>query len=173
MSGAGSEAIERPREGISRDDDYVAWLNDQAALLRRGAFDRLDADALAEELEDMAKWERRELESRMKVLLHHLLKWEFQADRRSRSWLLTMNEQRDQIATLLRDSPSLRNEIPWTIRESYPAAARRASDETGLPLGTLPALCPYESDQILSYDFRPGIPWDEPPTRPRRHGRRR
>ncbi|HET6519350.1 MAG TPA: DUF29 domain-containing protein [Geminicoccaceae bacterium] len=173
MSGIRSEVVERPREGISRGDDFVAWLNDQAAILRRGAFDRLDVDALAEELEDMAKAERRELENRFKVPLQHLLKWEFQADRRSRSWLLAMGEQRDQIATLLRDSPSLRNEIPWAIRESYPAAARRASDETGLPPGTFPAECPYEPDQVLSCDFRPGIPWDdEPPARPRR-GRRR
>ena len=105
MSGTRPEVIERPRESPSRDDDFFAWLNGQAALLRRGAFDQLDVDALAEELEDMAKWERRELESRMKVLLHHLLKWEFRTDRRSRSWLLTMNEQRDQIATLLRARP--------------------------------------------------------------------
>jgi Domain of unknown function DUF29 len=173
MSGTRPELIERPREGISRDDDFVAWLNDQAAILRRGAFDRLDVDALADELEDMAKRERRELESRMKVLLQHLLNWEFQADRRSRSWLVTMDDQRDEIGRLLRDSPSLRNEVAWAIRESYGAAARNASRETGLPPGTLPAECPYEPDQVLSYDFRPGIPWDDgPPARPRR-GRRR
>jgi hypothetical protein len=173
MSGAGSEAIERPREGISRDDDFVAWLNDQAALLRRGAFDRLDADALAEELEDMAKWERRELERRMKVLLQHLLKWEFQAERRSRSWLVTIDNQRDEIRKLIRDSPSLRNEVAWAIRESYGAAARNASRETALPRDAFPAGCPYEPQQLLSYDFRPGIPWDEPPARSPRRGRRR
>ena len=172
MSGTRPEVIERPRESPSRDDDFFAWLNGQAALLRRGAFDQLDVDALAEELEDMAKWERRELESRMKVLLHHLLKWEFQTDRRSRSWLLTMNEQRDQIATLLRDSPSLRNEVPWAIGESYPVAVRRASDETGLPPDSFPARCPYEPDRVLSYDFRPGIAWTEPPARQPRRRRR-
>ena len=173
MSGTRPEVIDRPHGGPSRDDGFVAWLNGQAALLRRGAFDRLDVDALAEELEDMAKAERRELENRMKVLLHHLLKWKFQPDRRSRGRLLTMNEQRDQIATLLRDSPSLRHDVPWAIRESYPVAVRRASDETGLPPDTFPAQCPYAPDPVLSYDFRPGIAWDEPPARQARRGRRR
>ncbi len=172
VTGTRTDLIERPQRNVTRDDDFVAWLNGQAALLRQGSFDRLDGDALAEELEGMAKRERRELESRFKLLLQHLLKWEFQPDRRSRSWLVTMDEQRDQIGKLLRDSPSLRNDVPWAIRENYPAAVRDAANETRLPAETFPTECPYKPEEALAYTFRPGPPWEETAARPARRKRR-
>ncbi len=173
LSGLMPDGDRGERRTPTRDEDFVAWLNSQAALLRRGSFDLVDAEAVAEELEDMAKRERRELENRLKRLLQHLLKWEFQADRRSRGWLATMDEQRDQIAKLLRDSPGLRGDVPWAIEENYPAAVRNASRDTGLSADAFPARCPYAPDDILSHAFQPGIPWAEPPARAPRRGRRR
>lgn len=166
------ESDRRERRAPTRDEDFVAWLNAQADLLRRGSFDLLDVGAVAEELEDMAKRERRELESRFKVLFRHLLQWEFQAERRSRSWRASVDEQRDEIDKLLRDSPSLRNEVPGIIQGSYPAAVRGASHDTGLSHDAFPARSPYEPDAALSYTFWPGTPWDEPPARSPRRRRR-
>ncbi|BAC91519.1 DUF29 domain-containing protein, partial [Gloeobacter violaceus] len=89
--------------------DFHAWTVEQAAALKARQWDRLDIENLAEEIEALGRAERRELESRLAVLIAHLLKWQFQSERRSNSWQATIDEQRDQIARLLTSQPSLQS----------------------------------------------------------------
>ena len=90
------------------EGDVVAWAFEQAALLRSGEFDRIDALNIAEEIEAVARSEQRELASRLVILLCHLLKWQFQPARRSQSWQRTMRDQRAAIASCLAEMPSLK-----------------------------------------------------------------
>ena len=94
--------------GTTYETDVVAWATEQAALLRSGQFSAIDIENIAEEILDVGKSEQRELESRMAVLLAHLLKWQFQPERRSSSWEETIRVQRNRIERRLRKTPSLK-----------------------------------------------------------------
>lgn len=137
------------------EDDLVAWMENQIGLLREHKFEQLDLENLLEELEGMVRHERRGLRSRVELVLLHLLKHQFQRSRRSRSWLLTLDEQRSQMADRIADSPSLRRELPGYLESRYPRVARRASLQTGLPLSAFPASCPFTVEQLLDEDFLP------------------
>ncbi|MDX2254168.1 MAG: DUF29 domain-containing protein [Pseudanabaenaceae cyanobacterium bins.39] len=136
---------------IAHDRDFYAWTQNQAQLLRAGKFDVLDIQQIAEELEDMGRAEKRALESRLEVLIMHLLKWQYQPNLRSRSWQLTIREQRLRVQTLLEDNPSLQPYLSQRIAKIYRLAVIAAERETGLNL--FPENCPYEIEQILSDDF--------------------
>jgi hypothetical protein len=137
------------------DTDFHAWTLQQADLLRQGEYDQLDTEHLIEEIEDMGKSQQRELSSRLVVLIAHLLKWHFQADKRSRSWQATIRVQRHQLLELLRQNPSLRTRLDRAITEAYEVAVNTAWVETGLDYMTFPPACPYTSQQILDSDFFP------------------
>jgi hypothetical protein len=143
------------RQDALYDQDLLAWAERQAADLRAGQLDRLDVEHLSDELEAMAGKLRRELKSRLRILLAHLLKWQFQPRRRSRSWAATIAEQRDEIEDLLEESPSLRRELEAITRAAYPQALRRAAIETGLPHQSFPADLPYEVSRILGDEGQP------------------
>jgi hypothetical protein len=131
------------------EDDYLAWCEQQAALLREGRLDDLDRGNIAEELETMGRSERGELENRLEVLLTHLLKRDYQRAKRSRSWEATINEQRSRLKRLMRRSPSLKRDLEVTVAEVYPDAVRQAAIETGLDPSVFPATVPWELDQLL------------------------
>jgi Domain of unknown function DUF29 len=137
------------------EDDVIAWANEQAALLRAGNFAALDLDHIAEEVEDVGKSEQRELESRMALLLAHLIKWAFQPERRGSSWETTIRNQRKAVATRLTKTPSLRSELSdsdwWDV--AWGDAVYQAEKETGLK--DLPAECPWQVDQIMDAGFLP------------------
>jgi transposase len=143
--------------------DYAAWAQRNAELLRERRFAELDIEHLLDELSDMSKSDRRELHSRLLVLLAHLLKWPFQygqlSDRwrefKGDSWRSTIVEQREQLADLLRQSPGLKAALDDTIAAAYAGAVRLAHKETRLPTETFPAVCPYRQEQILDDDFYP------------------
>jgi hypothetical protein len=137
------------------DNDFYAWTQEQAHRLREGAFSQLDIENIAEEIESMGRSDKREIESRLVVLLAHLLKWQVQVGFRSRSWSATIREQRDRIQDLLGESPSLRPVVTSMRPALYARARRVAADETGLPETTFPAACRFTSDQILAEDFLP------------------
>jgi Domain of unknown function DUF29 len=146
-----AKTLERPR--ALYDQDLLAWAERQAAHLRAGQLDRLDVEHLIEELEAMAGKLRRELKNRLRILLAHLLKWEAQPKRRSRSWAATIAEQRDQIEALLEENPSLGQHLDETARRVYPRALRLAAIETGLPQHVLPPELPYATAEILGDDL--------------------
>lgn len=138
------------------EEDFALWLEQQARLLREGRFDSLDIDNLLEEVEAIAKRDKREVRSRLEVLLLHLFKYQYQTEERSRSWRDTIREQRRQLGLVFEDSPSLlKVYAPSVVNESYKAARRDAHDETGLPLVTFPETCLYTLEQILDEDFLP------------------
>jgi Domain of unknown function DUF29 len=143
------------RQETLYDQDLLAWAEQQAAQLRAGHLDEVDIEHLIEEIEAMAGNLRRELKSRLRVLLAQLLKWQFQPRRRSRSWAATIAEQRDQIEDLLEESPSLRRELEATARTAWPQARKRAAIETGLPRASFPVDLPYALSRILGDEAAP------------------
>jgi hypothetical protein len=144
-------------------EDFYAWSRQQAALLRAGEVDRADIEAIAEEIESMGRTERRELISRLTVLLVHLLKWKFQPALRGRSWRLSIDGQRLDISDHLADNPSLRAELSAAIAQAYRRALIEASKETGLDMTVFPSLCPFSFDEMMNPDIWPGEA-DEPRT---------
>jgi len=142
-----AKTLERPQ--ALYDEDLLAWTERQVAHLRAGQLDRLDVEHLIEELEAMAGRLCRELKNRLRVLLAHLLKWQAQPRRRSRSWASTIAEQRDQIEALLEENPSLRQYLEELAWNTYPRAVRLAAIETGLPRAAFPAELPYGTADIL------------------------
>jgi hypothetical protein len=139
--------------------DFYAWINGQAALLREGRVQDIDPELLAEELEAMGRRERSELVSRLIILIAHLLKWQYQPEHRTASWRGSIVEQRVQVSRELRLSPSLKAFLAEAIAEAYPDARHIASRETGLRVARFPAACPYSVTEVLDEDYWP----DEPP----------
>ena len=135
--------------------DFYQWTQDQADLLRNGRFSALDVDHLVEELESMGARERRELRNRLKVLVAHLLKWQYQPQRRSDSWLDSITDARTQIELAIQDSPSLINYPEKQLEPSYQKARRQASKQTGIPLSVFPVKCSYSLELILDEDWLP------------------
>jgi hypothetical protein len=143
------------RNAPAYEEDFVAWLEDQAQRARRGETDGLDLENIAEELEGMARSDRREIRNRLTVLLVHLLKYLVQPRRRSSSWLGTIAEQRMQIATVIDDSPSLGTYPLDILDRSYAAARSRAVLETRLPESAFPEGCPFGMEEILDPRWLP------------------
>lgn len=139
----------------SYDNDVVAWANEQARLLRAGRFSELDIEHIADEVEDVGKSEQRALASRMSSLLAHLLKWQFQPERRGNSWKRTIKEQRRGIASRLEDTPSLqaKNADSKWWGDVWSDAVSQAIQETGID--ELPENCIWSIDQIMDNAFLP------------------
>lgn len=137
------------------EQDFYRWAQEQAAMLKGGRLSELDIEHLAEEIESMGKSEKRELESRWVVLLQHLLKWKFQPTHRSRSWRLTIQDQRRMIPRHLRDNPSLASNLPELLVDAYDLAKGKTSDETDMPESSFPADCPWTAEQALNPDYLP------------------
>jgi hypothetical protein len=163
---AETAAPARPAEHLDRsagyEEDLVLWTKRQAALIRARQLDLVDWDNVAEEIESSGIGDRRELGSRLEVLMMHLLKWQFQPMHRSRSWRSTIRNQRGRIERVLKQSPSLRREVAELSREEYAVAREAASAETGLALRTFPKSLPCTPGQLLDEEFFPG-PIDETP----------
>ena len=138
------------------DTDYVAWLEEQAAHLRAGRLSALDVLNLAEELEGLARSDRHELANRLETLILHLLKWDHQPGRRSRSWQSTIVEQRIRIRRLLDESPSLRPELAEVAANVHPDAVAGANVETGLAARRFPPALPYSLEQLFERELRAG-----------------
>jgi hypothetical protein len=143
--------------GTSYEKDVVAWANEQVALLRAGKLSGIDIEHIAEEIEDVGKSQQRELASRMVVLLTHLLKWQFQPTRRSKSWQYTIATQRKDVAYVLLEAPSLRtkfNDDQW-FDIVWSKAKSQAENETGLDIEAFPKISTWSIEQMLSQDFYP------------------
>lgn len=138
------------------DQDFALWAAEQGALIRSGKLDRVDLENVAEEIESLGRGDKYQIESRMDVLLAHLLKWHFQPAHRSNSWKATILEQRVRIARLIEDSPSLAGYPAETISGSFVIGRNSAIGETGLHESAFPETCPYTIEQILDLAFFPG-----------------
>jgi hypothetical protein len=131
------------------EQDETAWLEAMAKLAAQRRLEEMDFEHLSEYLTDMARRDRREVFSRLVVLLSHLLKWEQQADKRSGSWRGTMRAQRRELRHLL-ESGTLRNHAEKVLVEAYAEARKQAADETELELVTFPLECAWGLDELLS-----------------------
>ncbi|MHB8211389.1 MAG: DUF29 domain-containing protein [Acidithiobacillus sp.] len=131
--------------------DFLAWTESQAEALRARQVDALDWANLLEEVESMGVNQRHELRSRLNVLLVHLIKWQWQPERRGTSWLTTIGNQRFEISGLLKDLPSLRRFIPEMLVDAWARARDEAEEKTGIKADTFPEGSPWDVDgKILS-----------------------
>lgn len=135
--------------------DYHGWALHNAHLLRQGRLNEIDLDNIAEELEDMGASKERELESRLGILLAHLLKWVYQPERRGNSWRATIEEQRRRVARLLHKNPSLKSKLGEVFEEAYGDARLIAMRETGMDKTVFPPASPFSLQQALDDDFWP------------------
>jgi hypothetical protein len=137
------------------DRDFYAWANEQAGLLRAGRLSEADIEHIAEEIESMGKSEKRELITRLTVVLVHLLKWQYQPPLRGNSWRLTLEEQRDQLEDHLMDNPSLKSTLGETIAAAYRRTIPRTVREAGIERSVFPVSCPWSAEQIMDQNFFP------------------
>lgn len=131
------------------DRDFYAWAAEQSALLRAGKLSAADIAHIAEEIETMGRSEKRELVSRLTVLLLYLLKWQHQPVRRGTSWLLSIENARDEITDHLADNPSLKGKLAEAMTTAYRLAHRKAAIETDMAVTTFPAECPWNFEQAM------------------------
>lgn len=143
--------------------DYSAWATRIIAILQAGNFSQLDVTNLISELQDMSKSTQRELESRLRILLAHLLKWQYQYQQLTerwrefdgKSWRSTITTQRTEIKLHLRKNPSMKSLLTTAINSAYADARELASDESDLSIELFPLSCPYTEQQILEQTFYP------------------
>lgn len=135
---------------INYDKDFYKWSFRQAKLLRSGKLNEADIEHIAEEIESMGKSEKRELISRLTVLFMHLLKWDYQPSKRSKSWQSTIREQRFQIEDHLEDNPSLKSQLDVIEKKAYRLAKVKAARETDLEEVDFPEFSPYGLEEALT-----------------------
>ena len=133
--------------------DFYSWSIEQARLLREGRHYALDRDNLAEEIEFLGREQFNKLVSALRVAMLHMLKWDHQPPLRSRSWVLSIEEQRLEIVDVLADNPGLKPRINEAIARAYRRARIEAAKETGLDEATFPGTCPYSFDDITKRSF--------------------
>jgi hypothetical protein len=133
----------------SYESDFYQWTQEQAVLLRTGALSELDVLYIAEEIESVGNSHRHAVESYLRNIIMHLLKWKHQSKRRGESWRLSIDTGRHQIAKHLDESPSLRPRIPLMILKEYSLARRYAAHETKIPISIFPETCPFTPEQVL------------------------
>jgi len=135
--------------------DFYQWTQEQSGYLKTGHLSNLDIENLIEEIEAMGRSEKRALESRLIVLLMHLLKWKYQPMFRGKSWELTIKGQRLKVASLLKDNPSLKPQLSTMIESAYESALIDASKETGIDEKHFVEKCPWTFEQLMDSGFYP------------------
>jgi hypothetical protein len=148
------------RNGDLYSEDFYTWSLTTAAAIRNGEWQDLDALVIAEEIESLGRSEHHALQSHLRQLVMHLLKWRYQPSRRQqgRSWATTIVNARSEIADLVERSPGLGPHVEPLLHKAYPTARRLAEIQTRLPLTTFPATCPWTLEQVLDDDFFPEAP---------------
>ena len=154
------------RQPARYDQDLYGWATEQAALLRVGRLAEADAANIAEELDDVGNEQYDKLESALRIILLHLLKWDHQAARRSRSWRASILIQRNHVQRVLGKNPGLKSRIEEALANAYADARILAAAQTRLEEGGFSARCPYSWQQIMQR------PIDWPPADLRRAAER-
>jgi hypothetical protein len=139
---------------MNYDADFYAWTKAQADALRRRAANEVDWDNLAEEIESVGRSDRREIRSRLEILLIHLLKWRYQPDHQCPSWQASIYEARRRIEGVVEESPSLRAYPAEALAGAWKSAIR-AEAIFGIGPVRLPDACPWTIDEVLSIEFLP------------------
>ncbi|GDZ93400.1 hypothetical protein PA905_12360 [Planktothrix agardhii CCAP 1459/11A] len=135
------------------EQDFYLWIQTTVQQLKENKLNEIDIPNLIEEIESMGRSEKRELKSRLIVLLMHLLKWHYQPEKRSESWRSTITEQRICIEGLLEDSPSLKPLLSEVFEDCYQKARLKASDETGIKLNFFPKESLFSLEETLESSY--------------------
>jgi Domain of unknown function DUF29 len=161
-----TKTLDRKAAKVSRayEADLYGWVEDQVTLLKAQEVGSIDASHIMQELEDLGRTEFNKVVSALRVILLHLLKWDHQPQRRSRSWANSVRTQRQRLADELEDSPSLKAQIGKAIARAYRNAINDACSETGLTMEAFPESCPYSWEDISSRV----ITWNQESTSERR-----
>ena len=144
-----SAVREETKRPAAKEADLYSWARRQAELLRAGRLSEIDAAAIAEEIDDVGEEQYDKLESAFRVLMLHLLEWDHQPAMRSRSWTLTIREQRRRAERQLRKNPGLKSQVDEALEAAYEDARLEAANETGLPLSIFPTQRPFEQVEIM------------------------
>ncbi len=145
----GRDAAEKVRTPVTKEVDLYSWALRQAELLRAGRLAEIDPAGIAEEIDDVGDEQYDKLESALRVLMLHLLKWDHQPAMRSRPWTLSVLEQRRRVQRQLRKNPGLKSRLDEALTDAYEDARIEASSETGLPLRAFRATRPFEYPEIM------------------------
>ncbi|MGB9366427.1 MAG: DUF29 domain-containing protein [Xanthobacteraceae bacterium] len=145
-----TETLERP---AAYDRDFYTWSQQQGRLVREGRWADVDRENVAEEIESLGREQFNKLESAIRVILIHMLKWDHQPERRSRSWANSIAMQRLELEDVLDDNPGLKPRIAEAIRRAYRKARLEAANETGLASSQFSEACPYSFADITSRAF--------------------
>ena len=135
--------------------DFDQWISETAQRLREERWHEIDLPNLIEEVENLGKSERRAIASQLVRLLLHLLKWQYQPQRRSDSWLDSITDARTQIDLTIADSPSLRTYPAEQLETSYQRSRRQAAQQIGMEISLFPEICPYDLTQVLAENWLP------------------
>ena len=137
------------------DQDYYLWIMKTIELLNKKKFSELDLTNLVEEIEDMGKSEKKSITSNLRILLMHLLKYKYQSDKRTNSWLFTIVEHRKRLQEAFKVSPSLRRYYEEVFLDCYQDARELASAETGLSMQIFSEVCPFTPEEALNSKYLP------------------
>jgi hypothetical protein len=140
-------------DGETYEKDFYGWTIEQARCLREGRWAAVDRENVAEEIESLGREQFDKLESALRVLLMHMLKWDYQPERRGRSWMLSIEAQRVRVERVLDTNPGLKPRISEAVMHGYRLARLEATQETGLDKRTFPDQCPYNWDDITKREF--------------------
>ena len=135
--------------------DFLQWIETTVEQLKAQDYANVDWENLVDEIETMGRSERSSLKSNLVVVLMHLLKWQYQSERRSNSWKGSIAEHRRRIRNELKDSPSLKPYLEEIFDECYVDAVEQAIAETDLPVETFPRSCPYTISTTLDSSYLP------------------
>jgi Domain of unknown function DUF29 len=162
---ARAQSLTNERQPLYERDFYL-WVEEQVRLLRQGSFERLDVANLVEEIADLGSGAKKAVKSNLVVVLLHLLKYQFQPKRRSRSWLDSILEHRQRLRDDLAASPSLRRHLEAVFSDAYADARARATTQTGLSERAFPHTSPYTVDEpstpISCPSDRCRVGWERP-----------
>jgi len=143
---------------VGHDQDFYQWTRQQAAAVRAGVWDRVDASTLAEEIEDLGHRVKRAIERQLVRVLVHLLKLKYREEEDAqacRRWRVSVLDGRHEIAQELADNRSLRDYPARQLHAAYRHARRKALVQTGWPVEAFPEVCPWTIARVLDEDFLP------------------
>ncbi|MBJ7900606.1 MAG: DUF29 family protein [Cyanobacteria bacterium RI_101] len=139
------------------EQDFNLWLTETVELLKTRQVERLNYENLIEELASIGISQKLSLEEYVMQILWYFLKWQYLSNKRSRAWLVFIQERRNNIKRILRDSLSLKRYLLEVLEDCYQDARFLASEETGLPPGAFPESLPFTVEQILERRFLPDL----------------
>ncbi|MGK7898470.1 MAG: DUF29 domain-containing protein [Xenococcus sp. (in: cyanobacteria)] len=134
------------------DQDYCLWIENTVEQLKQKKLDHVDWENLIEEITSLGKSEKNALKSNLRILLMHLLKWQYQPNKRSNSWTYTITEHSIRIQDAFEDSPSLKSYFADIFDSCYSSARKLAAKETGLDINIFPIHCPFTQEDVLDSD---------------------